>query len=116
MDHGACNVIYLDRRAREELVRKEFPGPHPDVSDNATGKDSLNYFKTDVSAHDEVNNNIRHILSTFSQGESQYPIALVIACIGRCRLWFEFTNLTAIINSYGMPIWREMPVQTVRTA
>ncbi|KAF2430245.1 HD-domain/PDEase-like protein [Tothia fuscella] len=64
MEHGACNIIYLDRRAREELVRRDTALANRQR--NAT--ESEHYFKTDRGqVPQEVLANIECILSTFNE-------------------------------------------------
>ncbi|KAL9094014.1 MAG: hypothetical protein Q9165_003684 [Trypethelium subeluteriae] len=55
MDHGACHVVYLDRRAREnETVKRESATAHPGSRRGRAG---------------EVQANLQVILSTFTEGE-----------------------------------------------
>lgn len=65
MEHGACNIIYLDRRAREELVRRDSA-----LANRASNSVETNeYFKGDGSQMPgEVLANIESILSTFNEG------------------------------------------------
>ena len=65
MEHGACNIIYLDRRAREELVRRDSLL----ASRVSNSSESAEYFKPDGSQLPlEVQSNIEAILSTFNEG------------------------------------------------
>lgn len=67
MDHGACNVIYLDRRAREELVRRDTISMSlAAVANNA--HDTQGYFRLGNPQAREVHSNIETILSTFNEG------------------------------------------------
>lgn len=73
MDHGACNIIYLDRRAREELVRKDsLLANHLGDGSNAT--DQTEYFKLESAQPPmEVRSNLQSILSTFNEGMRYVP-------------------------------------------
>jgi hypothetical protein len=65
MEHGACNIIYLDRRAREELVRRE----SVIATRSSTASEPAEYFKQDnPQLPVEVQTNIETILSTFNEG------------------------------------------------
>jgi hypothetical protein len=74
MEHGACNIIYLDRRAQEELVRKD------SVMSGQTGSDEKTEVKPECHKSDlyqqqqaqEISSNITSILSTFTEGE--FPV------------------------------------------
>ncbi|KAK5257605.1 3',5'-cyclic-nucleotide phosphodiesterase [Cryomyces antarcticus] len=64
MDHGACNIIYLDRRARGEGIIKK------DLAHLASGRLRgivPDYFDVGGLQVDEVEPNIRSILSTFNE-------------------------------------------------
>lgn len=65
MDHGACNVIYVDRRAREELVRRDTQfATH--ASNDANQPE---YFKAeDDQVPGEVRSNLESILLIFNEG------------------------------------------------
>jgi hypothetical protein len=77
MEHGACNIIYLDRRAREELVRREAVL----ATRASTASEPAEYFKLDnPQLPVEVQTNIETILSTFNEG------------IGTCMLRSVFFN------------------------
>lgn len=66
MEHGACNIIYLDRRAREELVRRDSLS----VTRDSVGSESAEYFKSDgPQVPLEVRSNVESILSTFNEGK-----------------------------------------------
>lgn len=68
MDHGACNIIYLDRRAREELVRRDslLAARAGDVSNDAN---QAGYFRAeDEQLPMEVRSNLESILSIFNEG------------------------------------------------
>ncbi|KAF2399452.1 HD-domain/PDEase-like protein [Trichodelitschia bisporula] len=64
MDHGACNIIYIDRRAQDELVRREAV-----LATRASdASDTPEYFKLDSSHLPvEVQSNIESILGIFNE-------------------------------------------------
>jgi hypothetical protein len=65
MEHGACNIIYLDRRARDELVKRDSLFP----ARASVASEAGEYFKPDGSPLPaEVQVNIESILSTFNEG------------------------------------------------
>jgi hypothetical protein len=68
MEHGACNVIYIDRRANDEHVRRE------SLSDSlaartSTGSVAPGYFGFTKTPPAELHSNVEAILSTFSEGK-----------------------------------------------
>lgn len=68
MDHGACNIIYLDRRAREELVRRESLLASR-AGDAREDVDQTDYFKAeDEQLPAEVRSNLESLLSIFNEG------------------------------------------------
>lgn len=67
MEPRACNVIYIDRRANDEQVRRE------SLSDSlsartSTGSVSQGYFGVGKAPPAEIHTNVETILSTFNQG------------------------------------------------
>ncbi|TID20831.1 HD-domain/PDEase-like protein [Venturia nashicola] len=67
MDHGACNIIYLDRRAREELVRRDslLANRAGDASGHVNPSD---YFSAaDEQLPVEVRSNLESLLSIFNE-------------------------------------------------
>jgi hypothetical protein len=66
LDHAACNIIYLDKRAREEVVRRDSL-----LAKNQSATDDQGeYFKVDGFAPpQEVQSNIESILTTFNEGK-----------------------------------------------
>lgn len=69
MEHGACNVVYLDRRACEETVRKDSVMSREEVKQ--PDNNGPEYFKLELQQPqhtDEITNNIESILSTFNEG------------------------------------------------
>jgi 3',5'-cyclic-nucleotide phosphodiesterase len=71
MEHGACNIVYLDRRASEETVRKDSVMSREEVKQpEYSGPE---YFKLELREPqhtNEITNNIESILSTFNEGNS----------------------------------------------
>lgn len=68
MDYAACHVVYVDRRAREERFMKK-----DDLASSTDTKDTegvLDYsdVKEDLAEDEEVQTNIRSILSVFNGG------------------------------------------------
>ncbi|KIW00100.1 hypothetical protein, variant [Verruconis gallopava] len=68
MDHGACNVIYLDRRAQAKTVRRDSVFPNSETS-NASMPSSQDedYFDIPSRLPEELRNNIQSILTTFNE-------------------------------------------------
>ncbi|KAF2270969.1 HD-domain/PDEase-like protein [Lojkania enalia] len=66
MDHGACNVIYIDRRANDEHVRKETLSSYF-AARTSTGSVPQGYFESGKSPPPEVHANVETILSTFNE-------------------------------------------------
>jgi hypothetical protein len=69
MERAACNIIYLDKTAREEIVRRpstsSASGPR-----TSSGSDLLDYSKADSGQHQaEIQTTLESILSTFSTGK-----------------------------------------------
>jgi hypothetical protein len=71
MDYAACNVVYVDRTAREDkLVKRDdatSPGP-PDTPPNHAEEYSSAQRTPSV-----VDGNLRTLLGTFSEGMSKIP-------------------------------------------
>jgi len=63
MDHGACNIIYLDRRAQEELISRDSIGLSTSI---VRSSETQGYFNSDGSAL-EVQSTIEAILSIFNE-------------------------------------------------
>ncbi|ORY08716.1 hypothetical protein BCR34DRAFT_389625 [Clohesyomyces aquaticus] len=67
MEHGACNVIYIDRRANDEHVRRE------SVSSSIAARTSTgsylpnSYFGAGKAPPQEVHSNVETLLSTFNE-------------------------------------------------
>jgi hypothetical protein len=94
MEHGACNIIYLDRRAREELIRRETAL----ATRASTASEPAEYFKLDGPQMPvEVQTNIESILSTFNEGMHVLYLLRVAT--------------THIISSSPVSIWGIMPLQ-----
>ncbi|KAF2440699.1 HD-domain/PDEase-like protein [Karstenula rhodostoma CBS 690.94] len=67
MEHGACNVIYIDRRANDEHVRRETLSSSL-VARTSTGNVPQGYFPGSAKAPPpEVRTNVESILSTFNE-------------------------------------------------
>lgn len=68
MDYAACNVVYVDRSAREDgLVKRE------DATPTASTDDVLNYVDghAPVRIPAAVDANLQTLLGTFSEGMSR---------------------------------------------
>ena len=68
MEHGACNVIYIDRRANDEHVRRESLSGSL-AARTSTGSMSPGYFGTGKPPPAELHANVETILTTFNEGE-----------------------------------------------
>jgi hypothetical protein len=68
MEHGACNVIYIDRRANEEHVRRESLS-NSLAARTTTGSVAPGYFSLAKTPPAEIHSNVEAILSTFSEGK-----------------------------------------------
>ncbi|OCL04925.1 HD-domain/PDEase-like protein [Glonium stellatum] len=66
MEHGACNVIYIDRRANDEHVRRETLS-NSLAARTSTGSYSPGYFSFGKPAPAEIHANIDAILSIFNE-------------------------------------------------
>ena len=98
MDYAACNVVYVDRAAREDkLVRREDVGSSPssfNISEHAEGPGLIrrNTFTLDV--------NLKTLLATFSEGKleaSPFKVRPINLAISPC-----------------LYIWQIMCIETVR--
>lgn len=68
MEHAACNVIYIDRRANDEHVRKESLSSSL-AARTSTGNVSHNtYFNFGKPPPAELRANVETILSIFNEG------------------------------------------------
>lgn len=68
MDYAACNVVYVDRTAREDkLVKREDATPAP------SAEDVLNYAEGHAHAHlpGAIDANLQTLLGIFSEGLSR---------------------------------------------
>lgn len=68
MEHGACNVIYIDRRANDEHVRRESLS-NSLAARTTTGSVAPGYFGFAKTPPAEIHSNVEAILSTFSEGK-----------------------------------------------
>ncbi|XPS71402.1 3',5'-cyclic-nucleotide phosphodiesterase [Ascochyta lentis] len=66
MEHGACNVIYVDRRANDEHVRRETLSSSL-IARTSTGNVGQSYFALGKAPPVEVHANVEAILSIFNQ-------------------------------------------------
>ena len=69
MEHGACNVIYIDRRANDEFVRRDTLSSSL-AATTSTGNVNQGYFNLAKTPPAEIHGNVESILSTFNQGQS----------------------------------------------
>jgi hypothetical protein len=69
MEHGMCNVVYLDRRANDEHVRRETLSDSL-VARTSTGNVGQSYFAVGKTPPAEVHTNVEAILSMFNEGTS----------------------------------------------
>jgi len=67
MEHGACNVVYIDRRANDEHVRKETLSKSL-VARTTTGNVGQSYFAIGKTSPREVHDNVEAMLSISSEG------------------------------------------------
>lgn len=75
MDHGAVNVIYLDRRAVNEHVRRTTLSQSWAMksANPASESDTPGYFNVGKPPHsDEILANVESILSVFNDGKSNH--------------------------------------------
>ncbi|KAH7126763.1 hypothetical protein B0J11DRAFT_432433 [Dendryphion nanum] len=66
MDHGACNVIYIDRRANDEHVRTETLSSSL-AARTSTGNVIQSYFGVAKAPPADISTNVEAILSMFNQ-------------------------------------------------
>jgi hypothetical protein len=66
MEHGACNVVYIDRRASDEHVRRETLSSSL-VARTSTGSMPQGYFGLGKVPPAEIHANVESILSTFNE-------------------------------------------------
>jgi hypothetical protein len=69
MEHGMCNVIYIDRRANDEHVRRDTLSDSL-VARTSTGNVGQSYFAMGKLPPAEVHANVEAILSMFNEGGS----------------------------------------------
>ncbi|CAN9333768.1 unnamed protein product [Alternaria alternata] len=67
MEHGACNVVYIDRRANDEHVRKETLSKSLVARTTTTGNVGQSYFALGKTSPREVHDNVEAILSISSE-------------------------------------------------
>ncbi|KAF2110066.1 hypothetical protein BDV96DRAFT_651219 [Lophiotrema nucula] len=66
MEHGACNVIYIDRRANDEHVRRESLSSSL-AARTSTGSVPQSYFSFGKTPPPEISTNVEAILSIFNE-------------------------------------------------
>ncbi|KAJ4383856.1 3',5'-cyclic-nucleotide phosphodiesterase [Didymella sp. IMI 355093] len=66
MEHGACNVIYVDRRANDEHVKRETLSDSL-IARTSTGNVGQSYFALGKAPPVEVHANVEAILSVFNE-------------------------------------------------
>ena len=84
MDHGACNVIYLDRRAQAKTLRRD--SVFPENRSNASGLPSPqgngnSYFEPTSKLPAELQNNVQSILCTFNEGMLCYDMSCALCLL-----------------------------------
>jgi hypothetical protein len=67
MEHGMCNIVYLDRRANDEHVRRETLS-NSLVARTSTANVGQSYFGLGKTPPAEVHANVEAILSMFNEG------------------------------------------------
>lgn len=67
MEHGACNVVYIDRRANDEHVRKGNLSKSL-VARTSTGNVGQSYFAMGKTSPREVHDNVEAMLSISAEG------------------------------------------------
>jgi hypothetical protein len=95
MEHGACNVVYIDRRANDEHVRKETLSKSL-VARTTTGNVGQSYFALGKTSPREVHDNVEAILSISTEGN---PSA------------FRTYTLTNASNSTHLQHWPRLPTE-----
>src|SRR5690242_6489109 len=73
MEHGACNVIYVDRRAHDEHIKRETLSSSL-IARTSTGNVGQSYFALGKAPPAEVHANVESILTIFSEGKTKTPI------------------------------------------
>lgn len=74
MEHGACNVIYIDRRANDEHVRRETLSSSL-AARTSSANVTQGYFGTGKSPPAEIQTNVETILTTFNEGAHRQIIS-----------------------------------------
>ena len=80
MEHGACNVIYVDKRARDELVRKDLAsqtGPNNKTRDKSDGSETKVQHQQPAA---EIAATVTAILMTFNEGAPSLKRAYISCC------------------------------------
>lgn len=103
MEHGVCNVVYIDRRANDEHVRRETLSDSL-VARTSTGNVNPSYFALGKTPPAEVHANVEAILSMFSEGTFCPPSA-GSQCLHLCSTYLRFwSNMSLQAYQYtGLP-------------
>jgi hypothetical protein len=72
MEHGACNVIYIDRRANDEHVRRDTLSSSL-VARTSTANVGQSYFAQGKTSPADVHGNVEAILAMFNEGAYLAP-------------------------------------------
>lgn len=68
MDHGACNVIYVDKRAQEEVIRRDALASSKAAQAGAS-KTAPGYFDALASHSEDIYSSLEALLTVFEEGE-----------------------------------------------
>ena len=96
MDYAACNVVYVDRTAREDKLVKRDDATSPGPRDTPP-----NHAEEYASAHqtpNAVDGNLRTLLGTFSEG----------------MLAYSSLNIELTFPSPHLHVWQILYIKTVR--
>jgi hypothetical protein len=98
MDYAACNVVYVDRTAREDkLVKRD------DATSTASLIDTSNHVQNHASGSrdpDAVDSNLQTLLGTFSEGS--------------CRINIPQHDCWLTSHSACLYLWQIVYIETVR--
>jgi hypothetical protein len=73
MERAACNIIYLDRRAREDTLRRPSNASTSGQGVHTGANEAQDYFKMGYGQSQvEVQASLDSILSTFSAGRIEF--------------------------------------------
>jgi 3',5'-cyclic-nucleotide phosphodiesterase len=68
MEYGACNVVYANRRAHDEHVKKETLDDSL-IARASTGPVPQGYFSKGKAPPPDISSTVERILSTFDEGK-----------------------------------------------